>query len=305
MNNSKALILWFAFTLLNMAVFVFRDHFQYHPYRSYATLYGQCKSDCKDLWIKDYTTKEKTEELIAAKAISTAFIDDSVRTAFSKIVLITDHLYQKLGSRSGLPEEKFRQLGSLEQYVSGMANQKDSFWCGIYTGMVAMFASSHDIVTRQVEIKKDGESHMVVEAYLPEENKWILTDPTFGLLGMKNKNNEWLNLQTFRKALEGGGEIRLLSRVRGQLQYALLDPTQPFLQKFYLGKSAVDYYYHSTVLREVYQPIKKMQRYLLPVSWYDHYSENPPFQFWFYLKITLVFSWLFLSIVLLVRKFSK
>lgn len=52
----------------------------------------------------------------------------------------------------------------------------------------------------------DGDNHVVCEAWIPEKQKWVMLDPTFGGY-VKNKNGDILNCLELRKALANREEI--------------------------------------------------------------------------------------------------
>jgi hypothetical protein len=241
----------------------------------------------------------KGKEVNTAAKIADSFIPDTV-SDYQKAILITDHIFSNFGHRSGAPSPSFLQLPSLDQYILAKQDSNQKLWCGIYTGMISLFAASKNIASRSIEMKIGNESHMVSEFYYSEANQWFLTDPTFGLLSLVDENEKLLDLQSFKKVLAEHKKVFALKRVQNTLQYVLLNGNETFLHDYYLPVQSLDFYYYHTSLQQAYATSEKIKRYFLPVSWYAIFSNEKRLNGIFYLRIFFLFIW-FSSFLLLIR----
>lgn len=287
-----------------MIIYYYRDFFHYQPYRSYNTLYKPCNVACELLWKTDYLVSGITEQS-EAKQIIADQLTDAPSATLARVTLVSKHIYETFGKRYGQPKAALLQLSPLNQYKFLSKNTTDSLWCGIYANMVSYFAWSQQITARNIEMKYHGDSHVVSECYIPELKKWIFIDPTFGMLGLKNEQGIWFDLQSFRQALRRNERIFVLKNINGQLQFTPLNLNESYLNHYYKPTNSTDLYYHHTSLREAYKPLEKVKRYLLPVSWYYIYDPGDKTNIRFGIRLLFIFLWLLTGTFLVFRFFKN
>lgn len=303
MKNRSLLLLFLLLTAINLIVYFYRDRFHYQPYRSYAELYKECNTDCKALWKTDFLASSDVEQT-EARQISEPWVANIPDSTLTKATLLSKQIYETFGQRFGQPKAALLQLSPLNQYKFLNQNTSDSLWCGIYANMVSYFAWSQNIIARNIEMKYSGDAHVVSECYIPELRKWIFMDPTFGMLGLKNAQGVWLDLQSFREALRRNEPIDVLRSKDGKPEWMPLERDAWYLDHYYAPTNSSDLYYHHTSLQEAYKPWEKVKRYLLPVSWYYIYDPSDKTNIWFGIRLLFIGLWL-LSGTFLVFRFFK
>ena len=300
----KSLSLLFLFlTVINFVIYFYRDTFHYQPYRSYAELYKVCDINCKTLWKTDFLASSTLEQAEARK-ISKRWLANTPNSSLTKANLLSKYIYETFGHRYGQPKATLLQLSSLAQYRFLNQHTSDSLWCGIYSGMFSYFAWSQNIITRNIEMKYRGDSHVASECYIPELRKWVVFDPTFGMLGLQNTQGTWLDLQTFREALRRNEPIYVLRSMSGKLELMPLERDTWYLDHYYTPANSTDLYYHHTSLHKAYKPLEKLKRYLFPVSWYDIYDSGSKTNVLYRIKIFFIVLWLLSGGLLLFRVFK-
>jgi hypothetical protein len=286
-----ALILLLLLSIINVLIFIYRDHFQYLPYHSYQSLYSECNEDCKEKWNKGTRTFSK-DELNEANQILSANTDiKSKKQTLEKVQLIASFVYNKFHKQYGIPSDSTLSLSPLKKFKLLSNTPQEKMWCGDFARMVFLFTTSQNILCRVIDIYAPEDQHAVNECYIPELKQWVLTDATFNILSALSGNNEYLNLQNFRQKLNNGENILRIALVNNKDSTITLDRNLSFITDYY--KPDRDYYYYHTLdLTSVYIFKEKLKRYFLPSSWYDLYKENRKSNSAFYLKQVFFLLWI-------------
>ena len=289
MPKGKVLILFLIISLVNCAIYFYRDHFQYHPFASYNKLYSKCDKACEEKW-RLFTSPYPQNELIEAGSLAATFGDGS--SELSKIESISKQLFQKFNAQIGKPDEAIKTSSPLKVYSFLLANKSRQLECGQFAQMFSFFCWSQQIICRNIEIMREGDHHVVNECYVRELGQWVLIDLTNGFFLPKSKG-EYLNVQTFLKGLEDNKPIETNTLKRDSIVLVDLRNSFPDVAYYYKAKYPY-YYYHVTNTPSVYKGLQKLKRYVLPVSWYEIYDEEGKGNFLFYLKDVLIIIWIIL-----------
>lgn len=289
MKQRKTLLFFIILTLINGIILYYRDSFQYIPQASYKTLYQECNSNCQNKWrafIKPYPEGELQE----AKQISGAWINAEAPTTLAKVQRISNVIHKMFKDRNGVPSQSFLNLSPLQQYKTLHTNPNEKLWCGVYAQMVAYFCWSQQIPTRYIEIMNPGDHHVVNECYIPELKKWVLVDAMYKLAGIRDLQGNFLNLQEFRSFVKEDGLIFAANAVNTDT-VRILNKNEPFIKNYYLPDNPF-YYHYYTSNAYAYQPLQKVKRYFLPVSWYEIYNLQKKSNFPYVLKLVFFTLWL-------------
>ncbi|ANE52431.1 hypothetical protein [Flavisolibacter tropicus] len=303
MKRRNLIVLFVALTAINLIIYYYRDYFHYQPYRDHSFLYKECNEDCEALWKTDFKTSHYKEQIEAKRSVASWLLDSSNSTLV-KANQISKQIYDDFGKRYGHPKAYLLQLSPFNQYKALNTNTGDSLWCGIYAGMFSYFAWAQNIITRNIEMKYSDDSHVVSECYIPELKKWIVVDPTFGMLALKNEQGVWLDLQSFRNELRNNKTIYVLKSANGKLAFEPLHLNEHYLNHYYKPTNSTDLYYHHTSLQEAYKPVEKLKRYLLPVSWYYVYDAENKTNIRFGVKLVFIILWVLVIVLLLVTSYT-
>lgn len=290
-------------TIINGAVFYYRDLFQYRSYASYAALYGTCTKECLQRWRPPPVTYPPEELMQAARLLSDAGIKEGA-TQQSVVVFIGRWLHHQFGRRASGPSGGPVSKTPLAEYNKLVANKKEQLWCGTYAGLFSFFCWSKGIPCRTVELFKPGDHHVVTECYIAELNNWILVDVTTNMLLVAKTNGELLNLQTFRTAIQMGQPIRIAAEQDNDITQKQLAKDLPFIENYYSTPYPCNYYY-STDPHYIYSFKNKLIRYIVPVSWYQVYSEKRGGNGLFFTRISFLIIWIVLLYLTLTDHLKK
>jgi hypothetical protein len=294
MKESKlkiSLFLLLVLSIINISIFIYRDHFKYLPYRTYQSLYAICDAECNDKWSKN-SQIFTSDELNEANQILVRNTElENKKSSLEKVQVITSFVYNKFHKQYGRPSDSTMSLPPLKKFKLLSDSPKEQMWCGDFAKMVSLFARSQNILCRTIEIYEPADQHVVNECYIPELKQWVLTDATFNILSAYSDNNQYLNLQNFRQKLNAGENILRLASINNHDSVVSLDKNLSFIASYY--KPDKDYYYyHTTDLNSVYTFKEKLKRYFLPFSWYDLYKEGDAGNGAFYLKQVFFLLWI-------------
>lgn len=290
-------------TIANLAIFLSRDRFQYQPYRSYEYLYAACDKDCAKQWEKfvhDFPEKDLNE---ARKILDSANIHDSHFT-FTKIIRIGNILYSRFHKQIGNPSKELLTSSPLLQYKKLCASTKEELWCSNFADMFSYFCWSEGIVCRIIEIMNPGDHHVVNECYLPETNEWVLVDLTSNMLLVKNKNNQLLNLLSFKDSLKNSSPVFALRAATDSIITEQVADTAFPIRTYYNKQTPLNYY-HQINLKKVYTTAHKIKRYFFPDSWYYIFDGRRHSNLLFYVKDVFAIAWLlsFFIFIIAIAKF--
>ena len=293
----KRYLLLALLTILNILIYFFRDSFQFVKYSTYTELYAACDAACRDKW-DDFLLPYSEASLAEARRIAKPLHLDT-GTTFSKINAISQHLYLKFHKQSGYPQEIIHRSAPVEQYKILSADTAQKLWCGTYAQMVSFFCWAHGIISRNVEINKPGDHHVLNECYLPETGTWMMVDVTNNIASAEQGNKQ-MNAQDFVAAFEK--KTAFTVRPAGTLQQ------KPFTDvglKEYYSSAYPFYYYHAPHLSLVYRTQEKIKRYFLPAYWMEIYTTQPRGNFLFYAKLFFIGLWLILAGTIVFKRFIK
>jgi hypothetical protein len=292
-GKNSATILFSAITIINLAIFFYRDKFTYHKYATRSSLYSTDTLRWKK-FIDDYSK----QELIEAKIILDSLLDIENKSTSSKILEIGKLLYQRFHKQLGKPSHLVSAATPLNQFKILDSSHSERLWCGNFAAIFVFFCWSEGIPCRFIEIVNPGNHHVLSECYLSESKEWALTDITTNHLLLFNRNrNKFENLLNVRDTLMDS--LQSLQMEEGEIV------TKPFIPGFYdtyFGHGNPIYYYYRINNFEVYKSGEKIKRYFLPITWYEEVNRKVSGNFLFYVKQSLILLWLF-CLIFLARQF--
>lgn len=288
-------------TVINAAFFYFRDNFQYVKYSTYKDLYSGCDEKCRQKW--DHFSEANSPAVIReAQQLLKPLRLDTAGT-LSRITAIGHHLYARFHSQAGIPGDRINWANPVEKYKLLSADTSQKLWCGTYAQMFSLFCFSQGILTRNVEIFKPGDHHVLNECYIPERQQWLMVDLTNNIL-FAEKNGKLLNTQDFVSDRLAPAFLSILTAGTLQLQSFSLFEQKSSVNSYY--KTAYPfYYYHQTDTKIVYRPSAKLKRYFLPDYWYEIFSPTKKTTTLFYAKAFFAVLWLILLTLVILKIFNK
>jgi hypothetical protein len=276
-------------TATNLVVFIFRDHFQYQPYASEASLYAPCATGCMKTW-RQFADDYPPADLQAAKKIADPVIG-SLRLTPARVLALGRFLYQQFYRQLGTPSAELLAASPMDQYRSLKASDTVQLWCGNFAQIFAFFCWSEGIACRNLEIMNPGDNHVLNECYLPETNEWVMVDLTHNLLLVAGAGGIFLQEAGFTKALASGEKMKVWRAAPDSVNIGPLDTGKAALVRYYDKKNPV-YYYHRTDNAKAYSTINKIRQYFLPFSWYDILTDGERNNTLFYIREILALLWL-------------
>lgn len=297
MIHRKKYFIFLFLTLINIGIFVYRDHFAYHRVASYSSLYS-AQTDKWKKFIDDFSKKELAE---AANIIDSSVILKEKPTA-EKIAAIGNFIYNQFNRQIGRPLISVQDPSPFSQYKIFSSNDTMKLWCGNLANMFAFFCWSKGIACRVVEIMNPGDHHVVNECYLPETKEWAMVDLTHNHLLFRNKNKEYFNLLDLREGISDNEVSILQSSDSGIISSVF---SKDFYNKYFANNPSVHFYYRTNTW-EVYKTTEKLKRYIFPITWYEEFNSGKKNNWLFYMKELFIFLWLISFILLFKRKrFNK
>ncbi|GEM_PF-2843645 len=239
---------------------------------------AECNKECIEKWTKP------NKKFLPAELENGRFILKKERVldaAFSdedKIMRIAGYLYSKFHRQAGQPSAKLNSLQPLQQLQLLSEDTTEKLWCGNFQAMIGFLCTAAGLPNRYVEITSfaeapSGGTHEVNEVYLEKNKKWVMTDATRNMLLIKNGDTPVSASEYFQYNLQAGNtRLRVLKTASNNsfIFDTLMTETKPgdsfFNKNFFLR------YYYMTDLQQVYSPLQKLKRYLLPESWYAVYD---------------------------------
>lgn len=284
------LLLFVLLTAINAVIFIYRDHFKYHPYTSYNSLYSNCDESCKTKWsgLTEIFTKDEIQEANDILISNTDIRKE--KGTLEKIQIIAAFIYNKFHAQYGRPSDSVMSLSALKKYKLLLESPNEKIWCGDFASMVLLFSRSQNILCRVIEIYSSDDQHVINECYVPELKQWMLVDVTYNTLTALSNTRQYLNVQNFRKLVNSDDPVFRISSMGSQNRFDTLDKNQPFLLNYFKPDNEY-YYYYSTDLKAVYKLKEKLKRYFLPVSWYALYKNQKKGNEPFYFKIFFSLLW--------------
>jgi hypothetical protein len=284
------------FTILNIAVWLWKGYFEYKPFTSERALYVAPAAGAP--W-QQFLTDFPSSDQQAARHFLDSLLKGKDTSRLAQINFIGGFLYHQFGNRLGNPDLNDQLHSPWEMYNYFKADSSRKLWCGHLALVFNYFCLARGIDSRMIELFKPGDHHVVNECFIPAYNKWVLVDITYNQLQVSADTMAPLNLAEFRRL--AGKEISL--RVQQADSIRTLRPDSGYYKNYYSIPCPANYYI--TVSREkVYKTSEKLKRYLLPVSWYKILSEENKPNWLFYLKQVLLIGWIF-SLVYMIREWKR
>ncbi|MFL5773243.1 MAG: hypothetical protein ACJ75F_08805 [Flavisolibacter sp.] len=286
-------------TATNLLIYIFRDQFQFMPYATKSGLYSTCGQECMNTW-QTFRDDYPATELDEAKHLTDSVIGDEQSTS-KKVLAIGRFIYQRFYKQAGTPPSALNEASPMEQYKMLSASDSLQLWCGNYASMFSWFCWSQGIITRNVEIMRPGDRHVLNECYLGETGQWVMSDITHHLFLMRDSTGNFLNIEDFREGLRNKTPMVSYSDQDTSLSIANVDTGATAIRKYYKPTYPL-FYYHRLNNSKVYSPSMKIKRYLLPVSWFDILDDEPHSNAFFYIKEVFLFLWVITLFVFLVTR---
>lgn len=239
---------------------------------------AECDMECIEKWTrpnKKFTPAELEHGRSVLKkemAIDSAFSDED------KIVRISGYLYSKFHRQAGQPSAKLNSLQPLQQLQLLSKDTTEKLWCGNFQAMTGFLCTAAGLPNRYVEITSfagalQGGTHEVNEVYLQKNKKWVMTDVTRNMLLIKNGDHPVSAAEYFQLSLQAGNsklQVQKTASNNSIIFDTLMAKTKS--EDSFFNKNFFLRYYYMTNLQQVYSPLQKMKRYLLPESWYAVYD---------------------------------
>lgn len=303
-NFSLILLAWLTIGSINVIFYYYRGTVGvYKQKATYESLYFQLHNTVNNLgkWKKIRSTFSEVDLKNAKQLTSSEAKIIDTESTISKINKLGTWLLKSTQHCPfGVPPDSFTLLSPINQY-NIIVKEAPRIWCGTFGYMFLFFCTANNITCRYVEIMNDPEHHVINECYIPELNQWVLVDLTYNILYAQNDTGRYLNIIDVENlSYEGKKDsITLFSYMNDSLIKKIYTISQT-LWKQYLSHNKGIFFYYTTDLKKVYSLKDKIVRYLLPVSWYEVYSEKNLSNIWFYLRLSLLFIWILLSFLIVI-----
>jgi len=287
--------LFLLITLVNVALFLYRDKFTWHKYATHSSLYSNDTAKWRTL-VEDYPQ----DELPKAKNILDSAIDLSNLPPDSAILRIGQFLYNRFHTQIGTPSARLLTASPLQQFRMLSASDSLKLWCGNFANMFVFFCWSEGIACRVVEIMNPADHHVLNECYLGRKGEWAVTDVT---------NNHLLLYDPGKRQYATMIDLRD-SRTKPLLSFQAGSGgivTEPFSARFYdkyFGVNNPINFYYRVNNSEIYKTHEKIRRYFLPVAWYeetDRSRGNIPF----FTRQFFILLWLICLVALFWQRGNK
>lgn len=298
MFKKKQTIILVILTVVNIVIFVFRDHFIYKPYSNYKDLYVCTEPICLEKWSL-FRNDYPVDELKKAKHISDSVIGKNSISTQEKISKIGSFVHNRFKNQVGKPNQEVLTASPMNQYNLLSSSDSLKLWCGNFATMFSWFCWSQGIVTRNIEIMNLADHHVLNECFIPETNEWQMVDPTNNLLKLQS-GEKILNLRTFKEALNKNEHVTVSyeDRWMGSLR---VSPQSNYVMKYYKPDHP-HFYYHRIDNEKAFSTSNKIKHYFLPVSWYEIYKTEGDNNLAFYVKQSFILLWLISFFVFIISR---
>jgi len=291
-NRKFPLILFGLLTVINAAIFLRRQNFDYKPYAEEAVLYKPASGE----W-NPFFTDFPAEGRAQANQFLDSLLKGTDTAAQVQVKRIGTFLYNQFRKQLGKPALHDSLQDPWDMYRFFAADSSRKLWCGHLAMMFNYFCLARGIETRMIEIMKPGDHHVVNECYLPAIQQWVLVDITYNQLLVSEENGKPFGLSVFRR-MQGRPVTLQVQAANDSIRY--MHPDTGYVRNYYhTGDPA--FYYYTVNPKVVYRAPEKIRRYFLPESWYRILAAAPTSNFLFYLKQGLVLAWLISLIYTLYR----
>jgi hypothetical protein len=303
-RKNISLLLFLILGIVNLCIFFFRDHFRYQTYTDYRSFYEPCDETCRSKW-ESYVDDYPEAELDEAKKISDTVVRGEI-SSLDKVLSIGHFLRRRFEKQLGRPTIELLKSSPLTQFKKLSSSDSLQLWCGNFAQMFSYFCWSQGIVSRNIEIMKAGDHHVITECYIPEKREWTMVDLTNNILAANTIENkdQLANFIDFRKHVSRYSHVGLPSMPvwRSINDSVVLISIIPSSVYAYYNESNPAVAYHSMDYLQKITTTSKIKQYLLPVSWYEILTERSGSNFLFFLKLALLVLWLVSFFVFLISR---
>ena len=288
MFKKKVTVIFIFLTIINIVIFVYRDHFMYRPFSGYEELYECTDGDCMEKWSL-FKNDYPVEEYNLARHISDSVIGKDPISTQEKILKIGSFVHNRFKNQMGKPGKELLTATPMNQYNMLCSADSLKLWCGNFAAIFSWFCWSQGIVTRNIEIMNLADHHVLNECFIPGINQWQMTDPTNNMIQLRNRE-KILNLQTFKESLDKNLPVTVTYGSDSLIE-TLLDPGASHIVNYYKPEHP-HYYYHRIDNEKAFSTINKVKQYFLPVSWFEIYKRDGVNNQAFYVKQVFILLWL-------------
>ena len=288
--------------------FIKRNQFGNYTLRSsYDDLYPQGGTDQKELtkWQKSWQ-QYSSDEKEAGKKLSAieAGIEEN-EPVLSKTVKIGEWLIRSFWDcPSGQPVDSVNKLRPIELYKVAKALHSP-VWCGTYSSLFLFFCICHNITCRYIESIGGPDHHVVNECYIPELRQWIIIDLTHKILNASDDKGNYLNsgdiIMSYKEDHRRNINVLYMKGI-SEMTHSTINSIKTEWEQ-YLGKKNTLRYYYVIDLKMVYTAREKIKRYLFPGGWYEIFPADNNSNTLFYIRSSLLFVWLLISIFIILKFF--
>jgi hypothetical protein len=278
MRRHVPLLVFLLFSLLNILIFLQRQHFEYKSYPDKSFLYDAAQSK---LWSRYFDDYPAGDQAVANEILDTLPWQGETK---EDILVLASFLRSRFENRKGVPSLALQSLTPVNQFQHLSTDKADKIWCGTWSNLFNYFALSRGITSRIVETNQPRDHHVFNEVWLPGENQWALVDLTNNFFLPKNSSGRYLNALT----LAG---TAMTTPVHA---YSVVEGKPVPNDSMRLQTDIVDYYtcdypfhyYERYRLEKIYAASDRALRYLWPRPWYHivAHQQDQPGNGKFYLK---------------------
>src|SRR5947207_744251 len=154
-------ILFCLLSVINIAIFFYRDKFAFHKYGTISSLYSADTAKWKK-FIGDYPKQELDE----AKTILDSLHLERQSTA-SKILNIGKLLYSRFYRQAGQPSTQLENASPLDQYKILSSSDTVKLWCGNFAHMFPFLSSPERTPSPLIHIMHPPPHHPPTDRSLP------------------------------------------------------------------------------------------------------------------------------------------
>lgn len=292
----RSLLLVGILTVINAALYLNKEPFNYKPYSTESSLYAPATAE-SFRFFTDFPREGREQAIRFLDSVLP--ISDTARV--SEIKEIASFLYVQFYSQLGKPAavKAYRDPWEMYRYYSADSSRK--LWCGHLAILFNYFCLARGIETRMIEIMKPGDHHVVNECYLPDSRQWVLVDITYNQLLVSTVQGKLFGLAEFRR-LHGQQDL-VQVQTAGDSNRLLMMDTGYILN--YYQPDLPAHYYKTVNPDVVYSNTEKVRRYILPVSWYSILVKDRSANTGFYFRQAFLIAWLLSLVYLLFLVIKK
>ncbi len=289
-RNKKLVLIFIILSVLNVLIFIYREYFQFNPFKNYKELYLNDSGN----WNIEF--KKVQASLPEFESEKNKWYAPSSSTE-TRAIAIGNMIYASFQSKIGSNYIKEEYEGFASEIP--VLNSNNIIECGTISNVFTFYCSMEGIKSRNIEIMKPGDHHVLNEFFDDKSNKWRAMDITHGLMDVRDIHLNPLNLIELKNQVNSANSLLIKDEKTGI--YDTLNSSGIPGYRFYRENHPL-YYYHSGVNQEVvYSISQKIKRYVFPVSWYSIYKDKPYINLPHYFKMLTLFCWALLIPALFIK----